>query len=173
MTAEKRKPLTERLAEPLASSRAGAWFYVHLAPHIDRPLMAITGGRLTTGGMKRVGMLMVRGAKSGVERRTPLVYTRDGDNLLVVASRGGDVKHPAWYRNVVANPDVNFSIDGDERAYRARVATAEERPRVWELATRRYGGYAVYQRRAGSREIPVVVLEPLAPIADPGDGAAA
>lgn len=160
MATEKRKPLVERLAEPLAASRAGAWFYVHIAPHIDRPLMALTGGRLTTGGLKRVGMLRVKGAKSGIERETPLVYTRDGGNLLVVASRGGDVRDPAWYRNVVANPEVRFAVRGDEREYRARVATPEERPRLWELVTRRYGGYRTYQRRAGEREIPVIVLEP-------------
>ena len=79
---------------------------------------------------------------------------------MLVASRGGDVKHPAWYLNVVANPDVSFSIDGTERPYRARTATAEERPRLWDLVNRRYPGYAVYQRRAGAREIPIVVLEP-------------
>jgi deazaflavin-dependent oxidoreductase (nitroreductase family) len=61
---------------------------------------------------------------------------------------------------VVANPDVRFFKDGDERPYRARTATDEERPRMWELVTRRYAGYATYQGRAGSREIPVVVLEP-------------
>jgi deazaflavin-dependent oxidoreductase (nitroreductase family) len=105
-------------------------------------------------------MLKVKGAKSGVERQTPLVYTRDGENVLLVASRGGDVKHPAWYHNVTANPDVSFSIDGGERPYTARNATAAERPRLWDLVTRRYGGYAVYQQRAGDREIPIVVLEP-------------
>ncbi len=62
---------------------------------------------------------------------------------------------------MVANPDVRFSKDGDELPYRARTATDEERPRMWELVNRRYAGYATYQRRAGSREIPVVVLEPL------------
>ena len=158
--AEDDKPLRERLAERLASSRPGAYFFVTLAPRIDRFLIAHTGGRITTGGVGRVGMLKVRGAKSGIERRTPLVFTRDGDSILLVASRGGDVKHPAWYRNVVANPDVRFSISGDERAYTARTAYAAERPRLWKLVTRRYGGYEVYQRRAGAREIPVVVLEP-------------
>ena len=102
----------------------------------------------------------MRGARSGVERETPLVYTRDGENVLIVASRGGDVKHPAWYHNVRANPDVRFAIRGTERPYRARVATAEERPRLWELVTRNYSGYATYQRRAGEREIPIVVLQP-------------
>jgi len=160
MTAEDAKSRRERLVEALAASPAGAWFYVNLAPPIDRRLMPLTGGRFTTAGFGRAGMLKVKGAKTGVERHTPLVYTRDGDSVLLVASRGGDVKNPAWFRNVVANPDVSFAINGDERAYRARVATAEERPRVWRLVTRRYGGYAVYQQRAGDREIPVVVLEP-------------
>jgi deazaflavin-dependent oxidoreductase (nitroreductase family) len=155
-----KRPIYERIAVPLVSSRAGSWFYVNVAPYIDRGLLRLTDGRWTTAGRGRVGFLKVRGAKTGAERVTPLVWTRDGDNVLLVASRGGDVKHPAWYRNVVANPDVRFSKDGDERAYRARTATAEERPRMWELCARRYPGYDVYQKRAGAREIPVVVLEP-------------
>jgi deazaflavin-dependent oxidoreductase (nitroreductase family) len=154
------RSLYERVAIPLVSSRAGSWFYVHVAPHLDRGLLRLTGGRLTTAGRGRVGFLTVRGARSGAERITPLVWTADGDDVLLVASRGGDVKHPAWYRNVVANPEVRFSIDGVERPYRARDATRTERPRLWELANRRYPGYATYQRRAGVREIPIVVLEP-------------
>ena len=156
---EPRRPLHERLAIPLISSRPGAWFYVHVAPHLDRALLRLTGGRLTTAGRGRVGYLKVRGARTGAERTTPLAWTRDGERLLLVASRGGDVKHPAWYRNLVANPEVAFSIDGAERAYRARTATPAERPRMWELVNRRYPGYAVYQRRSGGREIPIVVLE--------------
>jgi deazaflavin-dependent oxidoreductase (nitroreductase family) len=158
--AELQRPLYERIAIPLVSSRPGSWFYVHVAPHLDRGLLRLTGGRVTTAGRGRVGFLMVRGARTGVERTTPLVWTRDGENLLLVASRGGDVAHPAWYRNVVANPDVRFSMDGGERAYAARTATDAERPRLWPLVNRRYPGYAVYQERAGAREIPIVVLEP-------------
>jgi deazaflavin-dependent oxidoreductase (nitroreductase family) len=150
----------ERIATPLVASRGGSWFYVNVAPHLDRALLRLTNGRWTTAGRGRVGFLKVRGAKTGAERVTPLLWTRDGDNVILVASRGGDVKHPAWYRNVVANPDVRFSMDSVERAYRARIATAEERSRLWELVNRRYAGYAVYQRRAGKREIPLVVLEP-------------
>jgi deazaflavin-dependent oxidoreductase (nitroreductase family) len=160
MPAEQRRPIYERIAIPLVASRPGSWFYIHVAPHLDRGLLRLTDGRWTTAGRGRVGFLMVRGARSGTERVTPLVWTRDGDRMLLVASRGGDVKHPAWYRNVVANPDVRFSADSVERSYRARVAAPEERPRMWELVNRRYPGYAVYQRRAGAREIPIVVLEP-------------
>jgi deazaflavin-dependent oxidoreductase (nitroreductase family) len=150
----------ERIGSAAVSSRPGAWFYINVAPHLDRALMRISGGRLTTGGAGRIGMLKVIGAKSGIERHTPLVYTRDGDKVLLVASRGGDARHPAWYRNLVANPDVQFAIRGDERPYRARTATSEERPRFWRMVNRTYPGYDVYQRRAGDREIPVVVLEP-------------
>jgi deazaflavin-dependent oxidoreductase (nitroreductase family) len=162
--------LYERVAVPLVSSRPGSWFYVNVAPYLDRSLLRLTGGRLTTAGRGRVGFLVVRGARSGVERITPLVWTPDGANVLLVASRGGDVKHPAWYRNAVANPDVGFSIDGVQRSYRARTATPEERPRLWELVNRRYPGYEVYQRRAGDRQIPVVVLEPAERAAPSGAG---
>jgi deazaflavin-dependent oxidoreductase (nitroreductase family) len=156
----RRRTRFERVVEALASSRAGGWWYVNAAPLIDRPLIRLTGGRLTTGGFGRVGLLRVRGAKSGQIRETPLVYTRDGESVLLVASRGGDVKHPAWYRNVVANPDLSFAIEGDERPYRARVLEGAERQRAWFLVCERYAGYAVYQRRAGGRVIPVVILEP-------------
>ncbi len=160
MPPERGRSLYERVAVPLVASRPGSWFYIHVAPHLDRGLFRLTGGRWTTAGRGRVGFLIVRGARSGRERVTPLVWTPDGDRVLLVASRGGDARHPAWYRNVIANPDVRFSKDGEERSYVARTATAAERPRMWELCNRRYPGYAVYQRRAAPREIPVVVLEP-------------
>ena len=150
----------ERLASGVVASKAGARFYINVAPALDRFLIKASGGRLASAGVGRVGILRVRGAKSGIERETPLVYTRDGENVLLVASRGGDVKHPAWYHNVKANPDVHFRIRKDEKPYRARDANAEERPRAWRMVNRTYPGYNVYQQRAGSREIPVVILEP-------------
>jgi deazaflavin-dependent oxidoreductase (nitroreductase family) len=152
----------ERIGEAIVASRPGSWWFVNVAPYIDRPLMRLTGGRFTSAGFGRVGILNVRGAKSGTLRETPLLYTRDGDDVLLVASRGGDVKHPAWYRNLVANPDVTFSIRGKERPYVARTTEGDERERAWNLACDRYAGYSVYQRRAGERLIPVVRLEPRA-----------
>ena len=151
----------ERIAEGIVASRPGAWWFVNVAPSIDRPLMRLSGGRLSTAGVGRVGILKVRGAKSGALRETPLLYTREGDDILLVASRGGDVKHPAWYRNIVANPDVSFVAAGEERAYRARtIEPGPERERAWFLVCERYAGYRVYQQRAGERLIPVVRLEP-------------
>jgi deazaflavin-dependent oxidoreductase (nitroreductase family) len=160
MAESERKGAFQRVAETAAASRPGSWFFVHVAPRIDRQLLKLTDGKVTTAGFDRVGFLKVRGAKSGKERITPLVFTRDGENVLLVASRGGDVKHPAWYLNVAANPDVRFSIAGDDRAYLAHTAGDEERERLWPRVVRRYSGYAVYQRRAGDRRIPVIVLEP-------------
>lgn len=150
----------ERVAEPMVASRPGAWFFVNVAPSIDRRLIDWSAGRVSLAGPRRVGLLRVRGAKTGIIRQTPLVYTRDGDRVLLVASRGGDVKHPAWYRNLLANPDVTFEIRGEERDYRARTLEGAERDRAWRLACDRYSGYLAYQRRAGDRLIPVVALEP-------------
>jgi deazaflavin-dependent oxidoreductase (nitroreductase family) len=161
MSGEGGNRTVDRLIAPIAASRPVSWFYVNVAPSLDRGLLRLTGGRWTTGGRHRVGFLCVRGAKSGLERVTPLLYTLDGERVVVVASRGGDVKHPAWYRNLVANPDVRFSIDGVERSYRASELEGAERDRAWELAVRRYAGYAIYQRRAGSRRIPVLALDPV------------
>ncbi len=156
----RRRTPFERVAEPIVASRPGAWFFVNVAPSIDRRLISWSRGRLTLAGSRRVGLLRVRGARSGALRETPLVYTRDGDRVILVASRGGDVKHPAWYRNLVANPEVDFAIRGEERPYRARTLEGAERDRAWWLACERYSGYRAYQRRAGDRTIPVVALEP-------------
>lgn len=159
----RKRSLFERVAEPLVASRPGAWWYVNVAPVIDRPLLRVSGGRFSSAGFGRVGLLRVRGAKSGQLRETPLVYARDGERILLVASRGGDVKHPAWFRNLMANPDVTFEAGGEERSYRARRLEGEEREEAWWIACERYSGYRVYQRRAGNREIPVVALEPADP----------
>jgi len=99
------------------------------------------------------------GARSGTRRSLPLLYVEDGPNLVVVASKGGFPQHPAWFHNLMANPDPSVQVGSERRAVHARVASAEERPRLWEKAIRAYGGYRDYRARAG-REIPLVVLEP-------------
>lgn len=98
------------------------------------------------------------GAKSGVKRTSPLVYVADGDDVVVVASKGGNPRHPAWYHNLRANPDAYVQIGSERRPVRARVATAEERARLWPRAVETYGGYDGYQERT-EREIPLVILE--------------
>lgn len=98
------------------------------------------------------------GAKSGQRRTSPLVYIRDGDAVVIVASKGGHPKHPAWFHNLKANPETVVQIGSERRSVRARVATAAERPRLWEAAVHTYEGYRGYQQRT-EREIPLVVLE--------------
>jgi deazaflavin-dependent oxidoreductase (nitroreductase family) len=99
------------------------------------------------------------GAKSGTKRTTPLTYLADGDDLVLVASKGGNPHNPAWFHNLRAHPDVTVQVGSKRRAVRARVATPEERARLWPKIVDLYGGYAGYQRRT-EREIPLVILEP-------------
>jgi deazaflavin-dependent oxidoreductase (nitroreductase family) len=99
------------------------------------------------------------GAKSGKKRTLPLVYGRDGQNLILVASKGGNPKNPAWYHNLRANPDVEVQVGSDKVPVRAREATNEERDRLWRLMVGVYGGYEEYRKRT-SRKIPLIVLEP-------------
>jgi deazaflavin-dependent oxidoreductase (nitroreductase family) len=99
------------------------------------------------------------GAKSAVKRTSPLVYGRDGENLILVASKGGYPKNPAWLHNLRANPDTSVQVGASVRPVCAHVADAAERARLWPLMVSVYGGYADYAKRT-AREIPVVVLSP-------------
>jgi deazaflavin-dependent oxidoreductase (nitroreductase family) len=98
------------------------------------------------------------GAKSGAKRTSPLAYVADGDDVVLVASKGGYPKNPAWFYNLKAHPEVTVQIGREHRPVRARVATAAERPRLWKKAVQTYSGYADYQKRT-DRQIPLVVLE--------------
>jgi F420H(2)-dependent quinone reductase len=99
------------------------------------------------------------GAKSGTRRTSPLVYGRDGENLVLVASKGGYPKHPAWFHNLLANPNTTVQVGSRALNVHARVAEGEERERLWSLMVGVYSGYEDYRRRT-EREIPLVVLEP-------------
>jgi deazaflavin-dependent oxidoreductase (nitroreductase family) len=99
------------------------------------------------------------GAKSGRKRTTPLVYVEDLPNLVIVASKGGHPRHPSWYHNLLAHPDTTVQVGSQRRSVHARVATPEERERLWPKAVEVYSGYAGYQQRT-QREIPLVILEP-------------
>jgi deazaflavin-dependent oxidoreductase (nitroreductase family) len=98
------------------------------------------------------------GARSGVKRTSPLSYVRDGDDVVLVAAKGGYSKHPAWLHNLKANPDTSVQICSEHRPVHARVATPEERERLWPMAVSVHRGYEDYQRRT-DREIPLVILE--------------
>jgi deazaflavin-dependent oxidoreductase (nitroreductase family) len=112
-----------------------------------------------TPGAPDVLLLDHTGAKSGTHRTTPLVFARDGANTILIASKGGYPKNPAWYYNLKANPDTTIQIGSKLIPVYAREATSEEYERIWRLAVDVYGGYEAYRRRT-ERKIPLVVLEP-------------
>ena len=104
-------------------------------------------------------LLTTTGRRSGRQRQLPLIYGRHGDDYLVVASKGGSPKPPAWYLNLDASPEVEIQVKGDKMRAHARTATTEEKPELWSIMTKEWPAYDEYQERT-DREIPVVVLEP-------------
>lgn len=128
---------------------------------VHRSVVRLTRGKVggSLAGMPVV-VLTTTGRKSGQPRRTMLTApVVDGDTVVLVASYGGDSRHPAWYLNLTANPDVTLERDGVATPMRARVATPEEKAALWPRIVKSYRGYAAYQRRT-DREIPVVLLTP-------------
>jgi F420H(2)-dependent quinone reductase len=145
----------------LARQRPATWFLVHVGGRIDPTLMRLSGGRLKTTLTAPTVLLTHAGARSGKRRTTPLGYFSDGDDVVLIASRGGHEHNPAWYHNVIANPEVELWSGGVGGRYRAHEAEGPERERLWSAATSFYPGFASYQERAGGRRIPVVVCRPV------------
>ena len=128
---------------------------------VHRAVVKASGGRL---GYQLVGMAAVElhttGRKSG--RRRSVMLTApvfEEDRVVLIASKGGDPRHPDWYHNLTADPDVEITHRGETRPMRARIATGDERTELWRRAVEAYKHYDGYQKRT-DREIPVVVLEP-------------
>lgn len=103
-------------------------------------------------------LLTTRGRRSGALRRTALIYGRSGDAYVVVASQGGDPRHPAWYLNLLAEPEAQVQVGAERFTARARTATAEEKARLWPTMTAIWPAYDDYQAKT-DRDIPVVLLE--------------
>ncbi len=128
---------------------------------VHRGLLTLTGGRL---GWRAAGMPVVEltttGRKTGQPRTVMLTSpAQEGDAIVIVASRGGDDTHPAWFLNLRDHPDVEVAYAGKpKQPMRARVATPDERAALWPRVTAKYKGYANYQTKT-DREIPLVLLE--------------
>jgi deazaflavin-dependent oxidoreductase (nitroreductase family) len=137
---------------------AGAW----VLENGHRALLKVTGGRFprTFLGMQPVELHAI-GRKSG-ERRSTLLTAPicEEDRVVLVASKGGHEHHPIWYLNVVANPDVEITIDDRTRKMRAHTASPEEKAELWPVIVAKYKGYAGYQKST-DRDIPVVICEPI------------
>ncbi len=117
-------------------------------------------GGETSGPFKGRPLLLLttKGAKSGEERTTPLVYSRDGERVVVIASMGGAPKHPAWFHNISADPEVTVEIGTEKFAARASVPEGEERDRLYAQQAATMPAFHEYQEKT-TRRIPVVVLE--------------
>jgi F420H(2)-dependent quinone reductase len=137
------------------------WKFWELGTSGHATLYRLTKGRI--GGKYQgapVALVDSVGRKSGKRRTHPLLCTEDGENLVIVASKGGVNRHPAWYHNLMANPETKANWYGDVREVRAREVEGAERERLWAQMVEAYPTYEAYQRRT-DRRIPVVVLEPV------------
>jgi deazaflavin-dependent oxidoreductase (nitroreductase family) len=128
---------------------------------VHRAMMAVTGGRVGwTMAKMPVIELTTTGRKSGQERSTMLTTPwRDGDQMAIVASAGGNDQPPAWYLNLEADPDVTIRDADGSRAMSARITAGDERAELWETISTQYTNYADYQKKT-DREIPIVILAP-------------
>ncbi|HKW71270.1 MAG TPA: nitroreductase family deazaflavin-dependent oxidoreductase [Candidatus Dormibacteraeota bacterium] len=122
------------------------------------------GGKASSGPFRGSDVLILttRGARSGELRENPLAYSSDNGYYVVIASRGGSPRHPAWYHNLVANPDVTVEVLGDRFAAHAKVVEGEEYERLYRQHASRMPAFNEYRRRT-SRKIPVIVLEKVEP----------
>ena len=120
------------------------------------------GGRISAGPFagRPVLLLTTTGAKTGEPRLAPLVYSRDGDRLVIVGSKAGAPVHPAWYLNLIANPIVTVEVGGETFQARATVAEGHERDRLYAQHAVQYPNFVEYQQRT-ARRIPVILLERL------------
>ena len=140
-----------------AVASIGAW----MLENGHRAILAVTGGRWPRklAGMQTLELHVI-GRTSGQKRSTLLTAPIcEDDRVVIVASKGGHSDDPQWYKNLVVNPDVEITIDGETRAMRARTASPEERDELWAQITSEYTNYAGYQAST-DRTIPVVVCEP-------------
>ncbi|MGD9619104.1 MAG: nitroreductase family deazaflavin-dependent oxidoreductase [Mycolicibacterium sp.] len=145
--------------ERFGRSAPGNWFLTKVAPRIDPPLLRISGGRFSSAYPVPVMLLTTTGAKSGLPRQLPLLYATDGDSLILVASNYGRPGHPAWYRNLKANPTVEVLAGKHRGSYSAsEITDPAERADAWAKALDVYAGYSDYEERAAGRQIPLIRL---------------
>jgi len=104
-------------------------------------------------------LLTTKGRRTGEPRTSALIFARDGEDYLVVASMGGAPRHPQWYRNITAHPEAEIQVRADRLPVVGRTASVEDKPRLWRIVTGVWPNYDVYQTRT-ERDIPIVVLSP-------------
>ena len=135
--------------------------YLH---RIDAAALKWSHGRTSLTTMLTglpVVTLITTGAKSGKSRVVLLAGYPHGEDIVLIASSFGSQNNPAWFYNLCADPTAQISLNGGIRKYRARSVSHHEREKYWQLAVDYYPGYLAYEKRAGGREIPILLLQPL------------
>ena len=154
----------QRFMQHLPASALGAVVFSKFLHHVDRPIMSISGGRWSIPALLTglpVVILKSIGATSGEQRIVPTIGVPDGNNIVLVASNWGQRRNPAWYYNLLKNPEAVLVFDGYEAPYIAReILDLEDYERLWRMAVNVYRGYEKYRQRVGNRRIPLVSLSP-------------
>ena len=140
-----------------SATRLGRFISAHVAWKVDPYLLRASRGRVGMSLVLPTALLETRGARSGAVRRNAVIYFHDADRVTIVASKAGAPKHPAWFHNLVADPDVRF---GGIPMWATVVTDDAERERLWALADRVFAPYATYRRDTAkvNRTIPIVQL---------------
>ncbi len=143
-----------------ATTRLARFISRHVNWKLDPLLLRLTGGRLASTLVFPTALLETHGARTGTRRRNAVIYFHDGERVTIVASNAGDPRHPAWYHNLRAHPQVTF---GGIPMQATEVNDDAERERLWVLADRVFPAFADYRRDAAKadRTIPIVQLERL------------
>ena len=133
--------------------------FIHYVAKLNTWIYRASGGRIFGKWLRGapVGLLVYRGRKSGRSLTTPLLYLKDGERIVVVASKGGMSHHPLWFHNLEADPQVEVELGKRRIPMTARRATPEEKAALWPKLVAMYRDYADYQART-ERDIPVVIL---------------
>jgi deazaflavin-dependent oxidoreductase (nitroreductase family) len=151
------------MSEKTGPKELPSWISDHVKQYMDDPDKGHDWDSTPVGGpgILPALLLITRGRKSGQQRALPLIYGKFGDAYVIIASKGGAPAHPAWYLNLLAEPDCEVQVRHDHLSVRARTSSGEEREALWRQLAEIYPPYDDYQVTAGDRQIPVVVLDPV------------
>jgi deazaflavin-dependent oxidoreductase (nitroreductase family) len=150
-----------RAMRQMAGLRPVSWLYARILPPTDRFVSRITGHTMTFAGLVtglQVLLLTTTGAKTGTQRAQPVLYLREGDDFVVIASNWGQEHNPAWYYNLRANPRAKVTLSGSTSEVIAREVTGPQCDLYWQQGVRMYPAWSIYKRRAPDREFPIMIL---------------
>lgn len=150
-----------RAMRRMAGWRPVSWLYARILPPIDRFVSRLTGRTMTFVGLVsglQVLLLTTTGARTGAQRTQPVLYLREGDGFVLIASNWGQEHNPSWYYNLRANPKAKVTLSGSTYDVIVREVTGPQRDLYWQQGCRMYPAWNVYKTRSPHREFPVMIL---------------